>query len=196
MKKILQIPFTLNGISNTIEITYKVNESVVESGFDALNLPFNPNLCIGYPTMHAQIKDMTNSGYRRYCGWIQLVKREYFSSEALDQPDENILSIDSGDPAYIYFAFGYPSEIYDAPCNNLNGNVKGKWTAYTYLVDIPTRMNNYKLSCLAGFQWGYEEAMINGELTVNMQNINELDQEQWKNHILFMKSEYPQYDYV
>ena len=196
MNKILHIPFTLNGVSNMIEVVYKANDSSKESGFDILNLPFDPNLCIGYPTMHAYIKDMESTGYRRYCGWIQLIKREYFSSETLEKADENILSIDNGDPAYIYFAFGYPAEIYDAPCNNLNGNAKGTWTAYTYLVDIPTRMNNHKLSYLAGFQWGYEEAMINGELIVKMRDIKELGKEQWEDHILFMKNEYPQYDYI
>jgi hypothetical protein len=46
------IPFKLRGIQNTMEIVYKTNENVRESGFDALvDLPFDPNLCIGYPTM-------------------------------------------------------------------------------------------------------------------------------------------------
>jgi hypothetical protein len=196
MKKILQIPFNLKGIQNTIEVIYKTNESASESGFDVLNVPFDPNLCIGYPTLHAYIKNMTSTGYRRGCGWIQLVKREYFSSEALDKPDENILSVDTNDPAIIYMALGTPAEIYDAPCNNLNGNVKGKWTAYTYLVDMPSRMNEYKMSFLAGFQWGYEEAMENNQLTVRMQDIVEINYEIWKEHILLLKKEYPAYEYV
>lgn len=197
MNKILQIPFTLRGISNTIEVIYKSNDSVSESGFDALpDLPFNPNLCIGYPVMQAYIKDMANTGYRRQCGWIQLVKRNYFSSDMLDKPDENNLSVDSPISGSIFSAFGTPAEVYDAPCNNLNGNARGMWTAYTYLVDYPTRMNGYKIIYLAGFQWGYEESLINGELTVNIQDIKKVDQEQWKEHILFLKNKYPQYDYI
>jgi hypothetical protein len=145
--------------------------------------------------MHAYIKDMKCTGYRRYCGWIQLVKRNYFSSEALDKPDDDALSIDSSDPAIIYFALGYPSEIYDAPCNNLGSNIKGIWTAYTYLVDIPTRMNDNKLSFLAGFRWGYEEAIVNDKLIVNMQDIQAVDQTQWREHIVFLKEKHPQYSY-
>ena len=169
MKKILQIPFTLMGTPNIIEVDYKANDSANESGFDALlDLPFDPNLCLGYPTMHARVKDMANTGYRRQCGWIQLVKREYYSSCTLSMPDENNLSVDSpltavGIP---FCGFGSPAEIYDAPCNNLNGNAKGKWTAYTYLVEYATRINNFKIVFLAGFQWGYEEAMVDGKLTV------------------------------
>jgi len=137
MNKILHIPFTLKGVLNTLEIVYKTNESAVERGFDILNVPFDPDLCIGYPVVQAYVKDMNSTGYRRSCGWIQLVKREYYSSELLEKPDENELSVDSNDPSNIYLAYGSPAEIYDAPCNNLNGNQKGKWTAYTYLVDMP-----------------------------------------------------------
>jgi hypothetical protein len=197
MDKIIHIPFSLRGIQNTIEVIYKANESAGESGFDALlDLPFDPRLCVGYPAVHACIKNMANTGYRRLCGWIQLVQREYFSSESLEKPDENELSIDSNDPNCIYSAYGNPAEIYDAPCNNLNGNVKGKWTAYTYLVDIPSRMNGKKMSFLAGFKWGYEEASINGKLVVKIQDIEELDNEMWNKHISYLKEQYPQYEYI
>ncbi|MDR1216290.1 MAG: hypothetical protein LBK25_06385 [Treponema sp.] len=197
MNKIVHIPFNLRGIQNTIEVIYRVNESAWESGFDALlGLPFDPHLCIGYPTVHAYIKNMTNTGYRRLCGWIQLVQRAYFSSDLLETPDENELSIDSNDPHCIYFAYGSPAEIYDAPCNNLNGNVKGTWTAYTYLVDMPSRMNGNKLSFLAGFQWGYEETLINGKLVVKSRDLKELDNKTWNKHISYLKTQYPCYEYI
>ena len=195
MNQILRIPFVLRDIPNIIEVIYKANESAVESGFDALNLPFDANLCIGYPVVHAYVKDMSSTGYRRSCGWIQLVKREYYSSAALDYPDENETSVDTNDPACIYLAYGSPAEIYDAPCNNLNGNSRGKWTAFTYLVDIPSRMNGYKMIFLAGFQWGYEEACINGNISVNMLEISEINHAQWNEHIPCMKERYPQYNY-
>jgi len=187
------------GTPNIIEVIYKRNESASESGFDALlDLPFDSELCVGYPTIHARIKDMANTGYRRQCAWIQLVKREYYSSDTLLMPDENNLSIDSpfavaGVP---FYGFGSPAEIYDAPCNNLNGNVWGKWTAYTYLVEYPTRMNEYKIAFLAGFQWGYEEAIIDGRLTVKMSDVKPEGYEQWKEHINYLEKEFPQYDYI
>ena len=196
MNKVLHLPFTLCGIQNTVEVIYKSNESIRESGFDILNVPFDPELCIGYPVVHAYVKNMVSTGYRRSCGWIQLVKREYFSSAALTEPDENIICVDTNDPVNIYLAYGSPAEIYDAPCNNLNGNVRGKWTAYTYLVDMPSRMNNHKMIYLTGFKWGYEEAMTNRKLAVNMQDIKEIDQTQWIEHIHYMKEEYPQYNYI
>ena len=196
MNKIVHIPFELRGIPNKIEVIYKTNESASESGFDALlDLPFDQDLCIGYPALHAYVKNMNSTGYRRACGWIQLVKREYYSSVLLDQPDEIALSVDTNDPACIYLAYGYPAEIYDAPCNNLNGNVKGTWTAYTYLVDMPTRMNGFVMSFLAGFQWGYKEEIKTGNLSVQMQDIKEIDRSQWREHIPCMKEQYPQYNY-
>jgi hypothetical protein len=195
MIKVLHIPFTLRGISNKIEVLYKTNISANESGFDALNLPFDPNLCVGYPVVHAYFRDMASTGYRRLCGWIQLIQMDYFSSEFLDIPDQNTLVIDTNDPAIIYFSFGYPAEFYDAPCNNLNGNAKGRWTAYTYLVDMPSRMNGHKMIFLAGFQWGYEEAVIDGNLCVNVQDINEIGKMRWREHIPHMKEKYPQYDF-
>lgn len=195
MEKTMQIPFVLRGIKNILEVYYKENDSVSESGFDALNLNFDPNSCIGYPTLRALISENNCTGYRRFCGWIQLVKREYYSSEALTEPDENILAIDTNGPDCIYFAFGNPAEIYDAPCNNLNGNCKGKWTAYTYLVDMPTRMNNNELSFLAGFQWGYEEAMIDNKLTVKTLELEEINIDKWKEHILFMRTQFPDYKF-
>jgi hypothetical protein len=193
----LHIPFQLRGILNTIEVVYKTNESASESGFDALlDLPFDQNLCIGYPVIHAYVKEMINTGYRRSCGWIQLVQREYFSLATLDKPDKNELSIDTYDPVCIYFAYGYPAEIYDAPCNNLNGNIKGKWTAYTYLVDTPSRMNKNKMTFLGGFQWGYNEAFINKKLTVNIHDIKKLNYGKWNEHIIYLKGRYPQYEYI
>jgi len=107
-----------------------------------------------------------------------------------------IYQVDTHDPNYIYFSYGYPSEIYDAPCNNLNGNKKGKWTAYTYLVDIPSRMNDKKMSFLAGFQWGYEEAIENDQLIVKIQDIIVINENRWKEHIPYLKEEYPGYEYI
>jgi hypothetical protein len=195
MNSLLHIPFELLGVRNEIEVIYKANESAIESGFDTLaDLPFDPNLCIGYPTVHAYVKEMKSTGYRRRCAIIQLVKREYFSSDTLTQPDEVNISVDSL-TGVIYQAIGDPAEIYDAPCNNLNGNVKGTWTAYTYFVDVPSRINGWVLSFLAGFQWGYKEALIDGKLTVQMLDIKEVDITQWREHIPCMKAEYPQHNY-
>ena len=185
----MHIPFTFHGQENVIDITYKANDDPIETGFDVLNLPFDYHLCIGYPVLHAAVKPMKNTGYRRYCGWIQLVERQYYSLASLPKPDEHELSIDTNGKG-LYFAFGYPAELYDAPCNNLNGNEKGTWTAYTYLVDIPSRMNGNRLSFLAGFRWGYEESIADGSLAVNMLPLNVIGIDKWQEHVLFMKQQH------
>jgi len=191
-----QIPFTFYGKNHFVEIVYKVNDNPFESGFDRLSLSFDPNLCIGYPTIHAYVKNMVNTGYRRECGWIQLVERTYYSSESLHIPDEHVLSIDTGSLSDLFFAFGYPAELYDAPCYNLNGNVKGTWKAYTYLVGVPSRMNDHQLSYLAGFQWGYEAAITKAGLAVKKLELNELDIQKWREHILFLRGRHPQVNFV
>ena len=195
MKRNLQIPFAFKGIPNMLEVAYKASESNAETGFDMFDLPFDPAICIGYPTIHACIKDMKNTGYRRLCGWIQLVKLEYFSSEKLDKPYNIELFIDTSDPAKIYFAYGYPAELYDAPCYNIGSNVKGTWTAYTYLVDVASELNNNTISFLAGVQWGYTEEMKNGNLHVQMFDIKEIDITQWREHIPQMKADFPKFNY-
>ena len=80
MNKVLRIPFELRGIKNNAEVLYKANDSVSESGFDALpDLPFDPNLCIGYPVMNAYVKDMKSTGYRRWS------LREYLSTDIFNR---------------------------------------------------------------------------------------------------------------
>ncbi|MCL1849432.1 MAG: hypothetical protein FWF83_07165 [Clostridiales bacterium] len=192
MKTTLHIPFTLRGIPNTIEVQYYANEDAHASGLDALQLPFDHRLCVGYPVMHAWISHMPNTGYRRYCGWIQLIEREYYSHNSLNEPDECGLSIDAPDPeASVFFAFGYPAEIFDAPCYNLGSNSKGIWTAYTYLVDMPSRMNEGILSLLTGFQWGYHEELSEGKLVVELQDLKVIDETQRKAHVDFLSGALP-----
>uniref|UniRef100_UPI0040568C4C hypothetical protein n=1 Tax=Acetatifactor sp. TaxID=1872090 RepID=UPI0040568C4C len=78
-----------------------------------------------------------------------------------------------------YFAFGYPAELFDAPCNNLNGNEKLTWTAYTYLVDLPSRMNDGKMQYVTGFSWGYTE---NVDKEINILDLKILAQNDWEEH--------------
>ena len=78
-----------------------------------------------------------------------------------------------------YFAFGYPAELFDAPCNNLNGSEKVIWRAYTYLVDMPSKMNHFHLSYLAGFSWGYTE---NCHKEVSILDFQLLTEDDWNIH--------------
>ena len=78
-----------------------------------------------------------------------------------------------------YFAYGYPAELFDAPCNNLGNSEKLDWRAYTYLVDLPSRMNNNQLSFLTGFSWGYTEDK-NGN--VQLSDFAVLSEDSWTAH--------------
>ncbi|MGL4911260.1 MAG: hypothetical protein ACRC3Y_02385 [Romboutsia sp.] len=66
--KNLNIPFKIYENNGMIDITYKENKSVTESGFDILKHikdKFDLNMCIGYPTIYAKIVDFEATGYKR-----------------------------------------------------------------------------------------------------------------------------------
>ncbi len=43
------IPFKLREKENNLIIEYNKMENAIESGFCALKLPFDVNMCVGYP---------------------------------------------------------------------------------------------------------------------------------------------------
>lgn len=144
-------------------IEYNENPGASESGFIIFkNMPFDVELCKGYPMAHAYVDAANLKGYERYCGWIQIIRREDFSDD-VEEPKVTY-DIDGSDEmikrGLPYFALGYPAELFDAPCMNLNGSYRLVWTAHTYLVEMPVnRVNGNKINFLAGFEWGYEESV-------------------------------------
>ena len=177
LKSRVTIPFTLHGIEEMLTVEYKQGTDPREIGYDALHgFPIDKICCIGYPVMHGYFEHMNATGYRRSCGFIQFVERIENHGEnrefSIDVSDENL---EKGNP---YFAHGYPAEIFDAPCCNLAGCKHLKWTAYTYLVDLPSRMNGNKLEFLAGYSWGYEEE--NGPQ--RLLPLEVLTKNEWKRH--------------
>lgn len=179
-----KIPVQIRGTATNLVVECKKSTSAEESGFDAfINLPFPLDSCVGYPLMHAYFEDMKLTGYNRYCGFIQLIERQEYRTVDGKEIHTIDLTIDgieemlkAGNP---YFCYGYPAEIFDAPCKNLGNCDRLIWKAYTYLVDMPTRINNNKLSYLTGFSWGYEE---NKSGPQNMLDLEILNHEQWVSH--------------
>ena len=155
------ISFYLRGKENKISVDYQKISSAQESGFTSLKLPFDVNECVGYPMLHAYFEDMDLCGYERHCGWIQVVERRDYADMNAEEPAAITFDLDVAEEMrehkIPYFAYGYPAELFDAPCKNLGSSEKLEWRAYTYLVDLPSRMNNGQLSFLAGFSWGYTE---------------------------------------
>jgi len=174
------VPFVFHGKENAVTVDYGPIPNVRTPGFHVLNLPFDPGACIGYPMLHARFERLNLTGYERYCGWIQFIRREEYSDVDAPSPAHILYELDVPEDLLAlglpYFAFGYPAELFDAPCRNLRQSQKLVWTACTYLVDIPSRINSYQLSFLAGFSWGYTEN-IRGE--VSLQDFRLLTQEDW-----------------
>ncbi len=177
------IPFTLREKENILSVEYNMINNPDDSGFNALNLPFDANLCVGYPMLHAFFENLNLNGYERYCGWIQIIKREEYNIVDGEQMINVVYDLDVSEEMRThglpYFGLGYPAELFDAPCNNLNGNEKVVWTAYTYLVDVPSRMNGNKLLFLTGFSWGYTESL---DKEVDLLDFKVLSEKDWEEH--------------
>lgn len=77
------------------------------------------------------------------------------------------------------FCVWLSGRIFDAPCCNLAGCRHLKWTAYTYLVDLPSRMNSNKLKFLGGYSWGYEEDENGPQRLLPLEILTEND---WEKH--------------
>lgn len=151
------IPVLLRGSKEVLRVEYGENTGVAQSGFDALELPFPPERCLGYPMVYAYFPNMGLTGYKRYCGFIQLIQR----TEERGSREQQRLNLDVGEEFRAmgnpYFSYGYPASLFDAPCCNLGDCDRLVWRAFTYLVDPPSRMNGDKMGFLAGFSWGYTE---------------------------------------
>lgn len=177
------ITFNLRGKENKIFIDYGKIPNAQTSGFTALKLPFNVNECVGYPMLHAYFENISLCGYERYCGWIQVIERRDYINMNDKNPTMISFELDVSEEMrkhkIPYFAYGYPAELFDAPCKNLGNSEKLDWRAYTYLVDLPSKMNNNQLVFLAGFSWGYTEDK-NGN--VQLFNFTVLSEENWMEH--------------
>lgn len=191
----IQIPFTLNYKSGMVEVCYEENTNANKSGFDLLKgLPFDVEMCKGYPTMKAYIKDYEGTGYYNSSAWIQIVTDKYYLSLEDKKPCKVISEVDVHDNmrklGVPFFSYGYPAEIYDAPCNNLGSYAKLDWIADTFLVTQPSRINDETISYIAGFRWGYEEWDIEGKRNVKIIPIEVTDCSEWKQYLPMLKEQF------
>ena len=92
------------------------------------------------------------AGYKRYCGFIQFVQRVEHRNEC-ENRTKLFLDVDDyfNQTRNPYFSYGYPASLFDAPCKNLGNCDRLTWTAFTYLVDMPTRMNHNELKYIKVF---------------------------------------------
>lgn len=154
------VTINMRGTREVFSVDYAAGDDMHEAGFDALvGFPMDKISCVGYPTMHGRFLDMSLTGYRRYCGIVQVIERLDKFEDGHVERSLNFDVPERDDGQLIpYFAYGYPPEIYDAPCCNLRASESLEWRAYTYLVDMPTnRLSDFKLTFLGGYCWGYRE---------------------------------------
>ena len=178
------IPFTLRNKENNIIVEYSKMNDAKESGFEALKVPFDVNQCVGYPMIHAYFDNLNLKGYERYCGWIQIIRKEEYNTVDQKKTVTTTYEIDYCAPTKPYFCIGFPAELFDAPCNNLGSNEKLVWTAYTYLVDPPSKMNDDQMTFLSGFSWGYTESVHGVESISDFKILSEKDWEIHRRYII------------
>lgn len=197
----VNIPFMLNHKPGTLQVEYEANQSASKSGFDLFaGTNFDTAMCIGYPTMRARIQSYEGTGYATACAWIQIVTRREFAAQDAMEPVKIKPSVDThptlAESGIPFFAFGFPAEIFDAPCNNLNGLAKLDWIADTFLVTMPNRTNGYLISCLAGFRWGYTEYDLDGNRHVEICPLEITTPAAWKQHLFLLQSQFPKWRYA
>jgi hypothetical protein len=193
------IPFILNRKPGILKVDYEFNQSAAKSGFDLFaGNGFDAEICAGYPTMRAHIESYEGTGYATACAWIQIVTRREFLSEAAKQAniapsvDTHPTLAEAGVP---FFAFGFPAEIFDAPCNNLNGLAKLEWVADTFLLTMPNRTNGYSISRVAGFRWGYTEYDLDGKRQVKISPLMVTGSMAWNQHLPLLRNQFAQWRY-
>lgn len=197
---ITTIPFVLNSKPGELEVHYQANRSTAESGFDLLTgVGFDINMCIGYPTMRAFFRAYQGTGYATASAWIQIVTRREFSSLEADAPDAIVPSVDVNDTlddlGVPFFAMGFPSEIYDAPCNNLGNSARLQWIADTFLVTLPSRINDNLITPLAGFRWGYVEYDRDGKRQVEIAPLTVTSAAFWGDHLPLLRGQFSKWKY-
>lgn len=198
---VIKIPFELNSKSGILAVRYEANRSIQESGFDLLaGHGFDVNMCIGYPTMRAYVESYEGTGYYTASAWIQLITRREFASLESPEPSAVVTSADISETmeelGVPFFGFGYPAEIYDAPCNNLGDLAKLEWIADSFFVTMPSRINDNTISRVAGFRWGYTEFDLDGKRQVEILPITITDASQWDGHLPLLASEFRRWTFV
>ena len=194
------IPFLLNRKPGVLTVDYESNQSAAKSGFDLfVGHGFDVEMCIGYPTMHAYIKSYTGTGYATACTWIQIVTRLEFDSLDAVEPINVEPSVDNhptlAELGIPFFAFGFLPEIFDAPRNNLNGLARLEWIADTFMVTLPSRVNDNTISRIASFRWGYTEFDRDEKRQVQINPLVVTEQAVWNQHLPLLTIQFGKWSY-
>ncbi|MFB3923932.1 MAG: hypothetical protein ACE145_19595 [Terriglobia bacterium] len=192
-----RIPFSLNGRSGNVTISYGRNGDPASAGFDIIpGLKLDIAVCRGYPAIHAVIDTYHGSGYRTFCGWLQVVTDMYYNSyDAAQAPVETAVFADMApsmeDLGGPFTSFGNLPQFFDAPCKNLYGHAKLRWVADTFLTTVPMRSKAEEISRLLGFRWGYVEYDTPEQRPVSVLPLEVTDIQVWNGFLPFLRKKFP-----
>lgn len=197
----VKIPFMLNQKPGVLDVVYKPNQSIEDSGFDLLaGFGFDVQMAIGYPTMRGCVSTYEGTGYYTASAWIQIITRHEFDAPFSDTPDRIVTSVDVNDTLYglgvPFFAMGFPADIFDAPCCNRGDARKLAWIADTFFVTMPSRINAHTIRRLAGYQWGYIEYAPDETRPVEILPLKATDETDWQRHLPVLQSEFGAWQYA
>ncbi len=192
------IPFSLNGRDGKVAVYYGVNDDSVRAGFDAIpGVSFPIELCLDYPVIHAEIDSYAGSGYRTFCGWIQIVTRDCRRTAEDGDSRYAEASIDlapSIEPLGMPFAsYGPAPQLFDAPCLNLGDNYELKWIADSFLTTVPARSRDLGIERLLSFRWGYVEYDERAQKPVTLLPLEVTGPEAWNAHLPLLEREFPKW---
>ena len=199
---VTSIPFTLFDRRGQLAVRYGVTVDPEALGFDVIpGLGFHPEACRGYPTIHARIEHYRGAGYRTLCGWIQVItaERHRAGTAAATSPDTSIAvdQIPSMLGIDMPFAItGFLPELFDAPCGNLNGYERLRWTADTFLTTVPLRSRSEPIRRLAGVRWGYVTDTAHTDRPVSPLPLEVTDGRAWNAVLTLLRTRFPDWRFA
>ena len=187
------IPFNLHGYNGRVSVYYGKNDDPVKAGFDSFEgLDFDLNLLCGFPAIHGKIK-YEGSGYRTYCGWIQIVTDDFYRSYD-EKKGEKFISVDVSpsmrDSNFPFVSFGHLPQFFDAPALNIGKYAKLRWVADTFLTTVPIRSKKEAISWLLGFRWGYIEYDKPEQKPTTLLPLEVTGPDVWNSHLPLLKKEF------
>ena len=194
-----RIPFSLNGRGGSMTVSYGRNEDPVSAGFDIIpGLGFDIGLSRGYPALQAVIDTYHGSGYRTFCGWLQVVTGAYYDSSDTGQaPVETSVFADTApsmkDLESPFISFGNLPQFFDAPCKNLYGHAQLRWVADTFLTTVPKRSRDEEICRVLGFRWGYVEYDTPEQRPVSLLPLEVTAAQAWNGLLPFLKEKFPKW---
>jgi hypothetical protein len=183
----LTLDFRLRGYSGRVAVAYEENRDPHSVGFDALGLPFDLALTVGYPTCRATV-EYAGPGYRAYIGWIQLVTN-HDPATGTETVANDVLPIhrDIDSP---FMTFGVAPTFFDAPANPDHDSED--WIADTFLVACPDVARTRCVAALLGFRWGYALR----EHHAQPLPVGRIGADTWNRHVPLLRAQFPTWEFL